>query len=237
MRTFLAKDFFSLDGFAHKDLWLEGGFVWQALSQMDEFFQNFSFDQKKTALPSNVHLDRTEQIFIGEGVVLEPGVCIQGPCILGQGCIVRHGVYLRGGVICGKNCMIGHASEIKHSIFLNGAHVGHLVYVGDSILGNRVNLGAGVKCANLRLDRHEVKVLCDGAKIGTGLKKMGAIIGDGCQVGCNTVINPGTLLGAESVSYPLMNLHGVIPSRSLIRPKSFDFDLAPLEPAILEWLR
>jgi UDP-N-acetylglucosamine diphosphorylase / glucose-1-phosphate thymidylyltransferase / UDP-N-acetylgalactosamine diphosphorylase / glucosamine-1-phosphate N-acetyltransferase / galactosamine-1-phosphate N-acetyltransferase len=237
MKSLTAKDFFSLDGFAHKNLWQDEEFVWQGLSRMEDYFKNFPFSQKKRVVPSHVHLDSPEQIFIDESVVLEPGVYIQGPCILGQGCIIRHGAYLRGGVICGKNCVIGHGSEIKHSIFLNGAHVGHLVYVGDSILGNRVNLGAGVKCANLRLDRREVKILAEGIKMGTGLKKLGAVLGDGCQIGCNSVINPGTLLGSECASYPLMNLHGVIPARTLIKQKNFEFELAPVEPSILEWLR
>jgi UDP-N-acetylglucosamine diphosphorylase / glucose-1-phosphate thymidylyltransferase / UDP-N-acetylgalactosamine diphosphorylase / glucosamine-1-phosphate N-acetyltransferase / galactosamine-1-phosphate N-acetyltransferase len=237
MNSWTAKDFFSLGSFAHGDLWQEEEFVWKALSSLDAYFQKFPFEAKKIDVPSSVCLDRPEQILIGEGTILEPGVYIQGPCILGPGCIVRHGAYLRSGVICGKNCVIGHASEIKHSIFLNGVHVAHLVYVGDSILGNRVNLGAGVKCANLRLDRCEVKISSEGGKIGTGLKKMGAIIGDGCQIGCNTVINPGTLLGSDCASYPLLNLHGVIPPRTRIKNKNSELDLAPIEAAILNWLR
>ncbi len=237
MKSLTAKDFFSLETFAHQALWQNEEFVWQALSRMDHYFQEFPFALELLKVPSHVHLDRPEQIFIGEGTVIEPGVYIQGPCILGPGCIIRHGAYLRGGVICGKNCVIGHASEIKHSIFFNGAQAAHLVYVGDSILGNRVNLGAGVKCANLRLDRQEVKISFKGDKIGTGLKKMGAILGDGCQIGCNTVINPGTLVGSECAAYPLTNLHGVIPSRTRIKNNQSELDLDPLEVSILERLR
>lgn len=237
MSSLTAKDFFSLEHFAHRELWLDEDFVWHALAQINAYFQKFSFDRIKNKIPPNVYIDRPEQIFIGEGTVLEPGVYIQGPCILGNDCIIRHGAYLREGVICGNNCVIGHASEIKHSIMLNGAHLGHLVYVGDSILGNRVNLGAGVKCANLRLDRREVKITSKGTRISTGLKKMGAILGDGCQIGCNTVINPGTLIGVDCSSYPLLNLFGVIPPRSRIKQENFAIDIAPIETAILERMR
>jgi len=237
MSSLTVNDFFSLSQYAHRNLWLEGEYVWMALSRMEKYFQTISFAAKKEKIPPSVTIDKPDQVLLGENVILEPEVYIQGPCILGRGCIIRHGAYLRGGVICGNNCVIGHASEIKHSIFLNGAQVGHLVYVGDSILGGRVNLGAGVKCANLRLDRQEIMVSFDNAKIPTGLKKMGAIIGDGCQIGCNTVINPGTLVGSESVSYPLVNIHGAIPPRSLIKPKNFEIEISPNEIARLDWLR
>jgi UDP-N-acetylglucosamine diphosphorylase / glucose-1-phosphate thymidylyltransferase / UDP-N-acetylgalactosamine diphosphorylase / glucosamine-1-phosphate N-acetyltransferase / galactosamine-1-phosphate N-acetyltransferase len=237
MPNFTANDFFDLEEFAHRDLWRSGEPVWAALLRVEEYFQkrkSFSID---IPIPPNVFLDQQEQIAIGKNTVLEPGVYIQGPCILGEGCIIRHGAYLRSGVICGDHCVVGHGSEIKNSILLNGVQVAHLAYVGDSILGNRVNLGAGVKCANLRLDRKEVTISHDGEKIPSGLKKFGSVMGDGCQIGCNVVLNPGTLLGPECASYPLLNLHGVIPARTRIRGKDSELELSPLETAILDWLR
>jgi NDP-sugar pyrophosphorylase family protein len=164
-----------------------------------------------------VHLERPELIAIGPGTVIEPGVMIQGPCIIGSHCIVRHGAYLRDGVICGDRVVIGHSAEIKHSILMDETAATHFTYVGDCILGSGVNLGAGVKCANLRLDRKDVTVAAGTKKIGTGLKKFGAVIGDRVQIGCNCVLNPGTLIGRESISFPLLNFGGSIPPRSRIQ--------------------
>ena len=237
MTALTAKDFFNLDSFDHRSLWETDEPVWMALHRTNDYFQKRNLFSIEIDIPASVHLENVEQIAIGEGVVLEPGVYIQGPCILGDGCVIRHGAYLRGGVICGKGCVVGHGSEIKQAILLNQTQVAHLAYVGDSILGNRVNLGAGVKCANLRLDRREVSISFEGSKLRTGLKKFGCVIGDGSQIGCNVVVNPGTLIGPECASYPLINLHGVIPARTRIKGKSAELDLAPLETAILEWLR
>lgn len=179
-------------------------------------------------IPQGVFLQNPELISIGKGTVIEPGVMIIGPCIIGKNCVIRHGAYLREDVILGDGCHIGHSSELKHSIVLNHAAATHFVYVGDSILGASVNLGAGVKCANLRLDRREVAV--QGVK--TGLRKFGAIVGDKTQIGCNCVLNPGTLIGKESFSHPLVNLKGLIPARSQVDAKG----VRPIEQKILEKL-
>ena len=176
-------------------------------------------------VPEGVSIKNPSTVSIGEGTVLEPGVLIEGPCIIGKNCHIRHGAFLRGGVLCGDRCVIGHSAEIKHSIFLDGAHAAHLNYVGDSILGNVVNLGAGVKCANLRLDRNEITIYFEGRKVQTGLKKFGCILGDGCQIGCNVVLNPVTLIGQNSVSYPLLNLHGFIPANSRVKGKSHEYEI------------
>lgn len=212
-----AEIFFDLTHFLHRSLWKKGEAVWSALSHLKNYFEAVPLGKIETKVPKGVFLKGVESVSIGEGTVLEPGVMIEGPCIIGQGCILRHDAYLRGGVILGNQCVVGHSSEIKGSIFLNEAAVPHLAYVGDSILGNRVNLGAGVKCANLRLDRAEVTILWDGQKLRTGLKKLGAIIGDRTQVGCNCVLNPGTLIGQETVCHPLLNLAGFLPSKSIIK--------------------
>jgi NDP-sugar pyrophosphorylase family protein len=225
---FAAHNFFSDPSW--NDLW--GEFVWDALKRLDEFLlqQKFSIEIE---IPDSVHLERPELISIGKNTLIEPEVLIQGPCILGENCIVRHGALLRGGVLCGNRCVIGHASEVKHSILLDGSQAAHLNYVGDSILGKNVNLGAGVKCANLRFDRREVVV----NRIKTGLMKFGSIIGDGCQIGCNAVLNPGTLVGPGCFSYPLLQLHGIIPSKMRIRGSGDELQIAPLEVAILDSLR
>lgn len=209
--------FFSLEHFAHRSLWETGDLPWAPLHRLTDYFKARSSFRIEIPIPEGVHLVHPEWIAIGEGTLLEPGVMIQGPCVLGKNCIVRHGAYLREQVLCGDRCVIGHCAEIKHSILLDGAHATHFVYVGDSILGNEVNLGAGVKCANLRLDRKEIVIQCEGQKISTGLRKMGALIGDRSQIGCNCVCNPGTCLGKDSTAYPLLHLSGWIAAGSHIK--------------------
>ena len=216
MKEPAASLFFSLRRFAHQSLWKDDAPPWAALSILKNYLSQWSH-KIEIDLPPYVHLERPELISIGKGTIIEPGVYIQGPCIIGRDCIIRHGAYLRDSVICGDHCAIGHSAELKNSILLDSAAATHFVYVGDSILGNRVNLGAGVKCANLRLDRKEILAYFEGRKIKTGLKKWGAVIGDGCQIGCNSVLNPGTLMGQDSICPPLVSLGGYIPPRSRIK--------------------
>lgn len=225
-------DFFSLKRFVHKTLWKEGEPVWFPLLVLKDYLNKKCPGRIEIEIPKGVFLEREETITIGEGTVIEPSVYIQGPCIIGKHCVIRHGAYLREGVLCGDHCHIGHSAEIKHSILLDYAKATHFVYVGDSILGNEVNLGAGVKCANLRFDRRHVNIFFEGKKINTGLKKFGSIIGDRAQIGCNSVLNPGTLVGMESIAYPLINLSGYVPPRSQMTPQG----VQPIEPKILEKL-
>jgi NDP-sugar pyrophosphorylase family protein len=226
------ETFFSLQRFAHRSLWKEGEPVWFPLLYLNEYLKKKNPCQIEIDIPEGVFLEHQELISIGEGTLIEPGVLIQGPCIIGKHCTIRHGAYIRPSVICGDHCHIGHSTELKHSILLDHAAATHFAYVGDSILGNQVNLGAGVKCANLRLDRRDVHLSIDGKKIKTGLKKFGAIVGDRVQIGCNSVLNPGTLVGRESFSDPLMDLRGFIPSRSQVNARG----IQPIEQKILEKL-
>lgn len=225
--------FFDLQGFAHRSLWKEGAPVWAALAVLSDYLKGRANGAIEAEIPQGAYLERPESISIGAGTVVEPGVYIKGPCILGKNCVVRHGAYLRGEVLCGDGCVIGHGVEVRRSIFLEGAKASHLAYVGDSILGNRVNLGAGVKCANLRLDRKEVLFSFEGKKFATGLEKFGAVLGDGVQIGCNCVLNPGSAVGKGSVSYPLLNLGGYIPAGFLIKKEGL---LEALGPKILDKL-
>ena len=137
-------------------------------------------------------------IYIGEGTVVEPGALIKGPSIIGNHTEVRQGAYLRGNCLIGDRCVVGHTTEVKHSIMLDDAKAGHFAYIGDSILGNHVNLGAGTKIANLRLDKKSIYVTLEGIKINTNRRKFGAIIGDDVQTGINATINVGTSIGNNS---------------------------------------
>ncbi len=154
-------------------------------------------------------------IYIDEGALIEPGVFITGPAYIGRGAVVRHGAYVRENVILLAKSLLGHASEAKNSIFLPGSHAPHFNYVGDSILGNNVNLGAGTKLSNLAINsikdpvtgrRPTIKFHLDGGEIDTGLTKLGAILGDETQTGCNSVLNPGCLIGPRSLVYANMSV-------------------------------
>jgi NDP-sugar pyrophosphorylase family protein len=229
--VFDVSEYFSLKTFQHASLWKEGEPVWSALLSINNYLKAQKF-LIEIEIPEGVYLKNAAEISIGKGTAIEPGVMIQGPCIIGKNCTIRHGAYIREESIIGDDCQIGHSAEIKHSILFDHAAATHFVYVGDSILGNSVNLSAGVKCANLRLDRKEISLFFEGKKWKTGLKKFGAIIGDRAQIGCNCVLNPGSLVGKESFAHPLTSLRGVIPGRSQIDAKG----VRPIEQKILEKL-
>jgi len=143
-----------------------------------------------------------DRVEIGAGTVVEPGALIKGPTVIGRDSEVRQGAYMRGDCLVGDRCVIGHATEMKASIMLNGVQAGHFAYVGDSILGNDVNLGAGTKLANLKMIPGDVVVKSDRDQLKTGRRKLGAILGDGTETGCNSVTSPGTLLSPGSIVSP-----------------------------------
>jgi NDP-sugar pyrophosphorylase family protein len=217
MHFLTANLFFILDHFAHAGLWQEGEPVWSPLHQLKSYCTSRELGNIQIDIPPHVYLSNPELISIGVGTVIEPGAMIQGPCIIGNHCTIAHGAYVRPYVIMGNDCKIGHSAEVKHSIVLDGASLTHFSYLGDSIVGNRANLGAGVKCSNLRLDKAEVTVRFENTQLKSGLKKLGAIIGDDVQIGCNCVLNPGTIIGKETLCHPLLNISGYIPPRSLVR--------------------
>ncbi|MCE5319364.1 MAG: UDP-N-acetylglucosamine diphosphorylase [Parachlamydia sp.] len=209
--------FFDLVHFQHAAIFKNLEHVWEALGRISPYLKSLSLGKIETTVPEGIYLINREQISIGQGTLLEPGAYIKGPCVIGKNCTVRHGAYIRGDLIAGDNCVIGHDTEVKNAIFLDGAHAAHFAYVGDSILGNRCNLGAGVKCANLKLDGAVVDLFMDGKRISTGLRKFGAIVGDGVQIGCNCVTNPGTLLGRGVLCYPCLNIGGFVPADQIIK--------------------
>jgi UDP-N-acetylglucosamine diphosphorylase / glucose-1-phosphate thymidylyltransferase / UDP-N-acetylgalactosamine diphosphorylase / glucosamine-1-phosphate N-acetyltransferase / galactosamine-1-phosphate N-acetyltransferase len=147
-----------------------------------------------------------DQICLGPGSVVEPGALIQGPTIIGAHTEVRQGAYVRGNCIIGDRCVVGHTTEIKGSVMLNEAKAGHFAYIGDSILGNATNLGAGTKLANLKIKPGTVRVRFGASSIDTGLRKFGAVLGDHVEIGCNAVTNPGTLLGKGCLVFPVTSV-------------------------------
>ena len=212
--------FFNFSQFAHASLFQEDPFPWLVLQKLGAYLKAQPLGHHEGMVSSSAYLIYPEQISIGAGSIIEPGAYIQGPCVIGKHCVVRHGAYIRGNVLTGDYCVIGHDSEIKHAILLDKSHAAHFAYVGDSILGNEVNLGAGTKCANFKLDQTLINVHANGQRIATHMHKLGAIIGDKTQIGCNTVTNPGTLIGQAVRCYPCLNIEGFIPSYSLIKPSA-----------------
>ena len=157
-----------------------------------------------------------ENVLIGQNVKIYPTATIEGPTIIGSGCEIRPGAFIRGSVITGENCVIGNSSELKNCILLNNVQIPHYNYVGDSILGNKAHTGAGVICSNLKSDGKPV-VIHGESEIETGLRKIGGILADRADVGCGSVINPGTVIGKNTSVYPLTSLRGVYPADCIVK--------------------
>ncbi len=155
-------------------------------------------------------------VLVGRSVKIHESAVIEPPAVIGHGCEVRVGAYIRGNVITGENCVIGNSSELKNCILLSRVQVPHYNYVGDSVLGNRAHMGAGAICSNLKSDKGNVVVKSDEI-YETGLRKFGAILGDGADIGCGSVLNPGTVIGRESSVYPLTSVRGVIPCGCIVK--------------------
>jgi carbonic anhydrase/acetyltransferase-like protein (isoleucine patch superfamily) len=160
-----------------------------------------------------------DRIVIGPGTVVEPGALIKGPSVIGRDTEVRQGAYMRGDCLVGNRCVVGHATEMKSSIMLDGAKAGHFAYIGDSILGRDANLGAGTKLANLKMIPGSISILVDKKRRDTGRRKLGAILGDKTETGCNSVTSPGTLIGPDSIVYAGITVPGgYYPDKSIIAP-------------------
>lgn len=158
-----------------------------------------------------------ENVFIGEGTVVEDGAMIKGPAIIGRHCQIRHNAYIREHVIVGDGCVVGNACELKHAVLFNDCQVPHFNYVGDSILGHGAHLGAGVKISNVKLVQGNVLIELDGQVFDTGLRKFGALIGDRAEIGCNAVLNPGSIVGRDALIYPCTNWRGILPPCSVAK--------------------
>lgn len=220
MQNFAPSRFFDLSTYAHAKLFEGCDYVWQALKAIDSYLMSYSWPKGQKHAFDGAYLVNPELIVIGEGTVVEPGAYIKGPCIIGKNCQIRHGAYIRGEVIVGDRCVIGHTTEIKHSIMGNNSNAAHFAYLGDTIVGSFVNLGAGTKCANLRLDNQPIVIKYQGEKIATNLRKFGAIIGDYVETGCNSVLNPGTILAKKVHTYPCLNVGGVIDEDLVVKPSA-----------------
>jgi NDP-sugar pyrophosphorylase family protein len=186
---------------------------WEWLKQIGAALGGVTEAAGATQCPAGVHLEG--KVWLHPTVKLPAYATIIGPVWIGAKCDIRPGAFIRGNVIAGEGCVLGNACEFKNCLLMDGVQVPHFSYVGDSILGNRAHFGAGVICSNLRLDQQPIVVRAEHATFETGLRKFGAIVGDGAEVGCNVVLNPGTVLGPRALITPAIAVGGYIPAATI----------------------
>jgi NDP-sugar pyrophosphorylase family protein len=224
---FAPADFFDLSNPLVAEVFANCEFVWEAVARLATFVTELTGGRQEIqgAIMPGAYVG-DQPLFIGRGARIEPGAYVSGPAYIGDGCVVRHGALVRENVVLLEGSVLGHASEAKNSLFLPGAHAPHFNYIGDSILGHGVNLGAGTKLSNLTLvseknaqgERPSITLDHDGQHYDTGLAKLGAILGDGAQTGCNAVLNPGCLVGPGSLIYANLSLRkGYYPAQTIFK--------------------
>ena len=185
-------------------------YPWEVLPEIKAFTIKLG-----ETLPEDEYDKVGENVWIAKGVSVAPTASITGPCIIGKGTEVRPGAFIRGSVIVGEGCVVGNSTELKNVVLFNSVQVPHYNYVGDSILGYKSHMGAGSITSNVKADKTLVVVKGEDEQIATGLKKFGAMLGNYAEIGCNSVLNPGTVIGAHSNVYPLSSVRGVVPSESI----------------------
>lgn len=186
-------------------------YPWEALPLLGAYLQELAL-----YLP-NDYEQIAPQIWVGEGTYIEKTALIQGPAIIGRNCQIRHAAFIREQVIIGDEVVVGNSTEIKNAILFDGVQVPHFNYVGDSILGHRAHLGAGAILSNFKSTGDEIHVYLEGRKMGTGLNKFGALVGDRVEIGCNSVLFPGTIVGQDAVIYPLCPVRGFVEAGSRLK--------------------
>ncbi len=211
-------DLFDLSKTGHASLFDGCGNAWEVLPKIAAYLKSHVKPGLRNRCEGVAYIG--ENVFIGDGTVVEDGVMIKGPAIIGRNCQIRHNAYVRENVVIGDDCTVGNACEVKNSFFFNGAVAPHFNYVGDSVLGHKAHLGAGVKISNFKLVSGNIQLVIDGRKIDTGLRKFGALVGDHAEVGCNAVLNPGTILGKNSLVYPNINWRGYLGENKIVKNRA-----------------
>ena len=190
-------------------------YPWEALPHIKEFILALG-----PSLPKDEYEEIKENVWAAKSAVIFPTAYLNGPVIIGKNTEVRHGAFIRGSALVGDSAVVGNSTELKNVILFNNVQVPHYNYVGDSILGYRSHMGAGSITSNVKSDKTLVTVKYQGEKITTGLKKFGAILGDCVEVGCNSVLNPGSVICPNSNIYPLSMVRGVVPPKSIDKTAS-----------------
>ena len=213
--TFSAADFLDLSKTEHTSLFQDSVPVWEALKQIRSYLERSLQPEMNGKMFGAPFIG--DRVTIGSGTVIENGACLKGPAWIGSNCEIRSGCYIRENVIIGNGVVLGNSCEFKNCIIFDEAQIPHFSYVGDSILGYKTHLAAGVILSNVRLDRGEISVRHEATKIATGLRKFGAIVGDKAEIGCNSVISPGSIIGRGSLIYPLTHFGGVLAENTILQ--------------------
>ena len=204
------KDLFDLSHTLAAELLEKTTYPWEALSGIKELILKLG-----EQLPKDEYTEVSEHVWIANDAVIYPNNYIGGPCIIGHETEVRPGAFIRGSALVGNHCVVGNSTELKNVILFDNVQVPHYNYVGDSILGYKSHMGAGSITSNVKSDKKLVVVKCGTEKIETGLKKIGAMLGDRVEVGCNSVLNPGTIVGRDASIYPTSCVRGIVPAGSI----------------------
>jgi NDP-sugar pyrophosphorylase family protein len=208
------EELYSLDETIAAELFRGKTYPWDVLPDIADFIVKLG-----EKLPADRYEKRGENIWIAKSATVFPSVYIKGPCIIDEDAEVRQCAFIRGKAIIGKGCVVGNSTELKNAVLFNKVQVPHYNYVGDSVLGFRSHMGAGSITSNVKSDKTLVVVKSADGNIETGLKKMGAMLGDHVEVGCNSVLNPGTVIGKNTNVYPLSCVRGYIPADSIFKDK------------------
>ena len=207
-----AKNLFDYSKTIAKPLLETVEFPWEALPKI----KNFIIELGNTLDPE-IYEKRGEDIWVAKSATVYPSAYLGGPLIICEDAEVRHCAFIRGSAIVGKGAVVGNSTELKNSILFDGVQVPHYNYIGDSILGYKAHTGAGTITSNLKSDKSLVTVMLDGKKIETDVKKFGAMLGDYVEVGCNSVLNPGSVVGRQTNIYPLSFVRGYVPENSIYK--------------------
>lgn len=206
------KNLFNMDETIAKDIFEDIDFPWEVLPLIGEFIIKLG-----NTLSPEEYEKRGDNIWIAKTAVIAPSASITGPCIIGKQTEVRHCAFIRGNAIVGENCVVGNSTELKNVILFNNVQVPHYNYVGDSILGYKSHMGAGSITSNVKSDKTKVAIRYQGDILETGLKKMGAVLGNYVEVGCGSILNPGTVIGSNTNIYPLSMVRGYVPKGSIYK--------------------
>lgn len=203
---------FDLNQTIAKELFNDAEYPWELLPKIGLFIKKLG-----ASLPKEEYEQTAEFVWISKTAIVAESACINGPTIIGKEAEIRHCAFIRGNVIVGEGAVVGNSTELKNVILFNKVQVPHYNYVGDSILGYKAHMGAGSITSNVKSDKTLTAVSTPDGKIETGLKKFGAMLGDNVEVGCNSVLNPGSVIGRNTNVYPLSSVRGFVPSDSIFK--------------------
>lgn len=215
MLTVKTNELYELSHTLAAPLLSECEYPWEALPKIKAFIMELG-----ATLSPDEYDHPADDVWIAKSATVAPSATVNGPVIIGKNTELRTGAFIRGAVIVGEGCVVGNSCELKNAILFDSVQVPHFNYIGDSILGYRSHTGAGAITSNVKSDKTLVSVKTDGAPINTGLKKFGAMLGDFVEVGCNSVLNPGTVVGRNTNIYPLSSVRGTVPPNSIFKSQT-----------------